>query len=156
MAKKAKVVFEKYRMVSGTVADFISNGWSEIEELGGEFREIYDNAPESLQQTDTNQRRDATASEIEGFNEPSVSNDVLGDIEATYQADNGKLYRGRISLSRSTRAANAAAQFQAAAEALRAWAEEHQEDDLGADELADECEELASNIEGLDWPGMFG
>jgi len=183
--KVPKPKFERFRTVEGTVGEFIGGGFQEITELGEEFREIYDNASEGLQQTDTNQRRDATASEIEGFSEPSTSSSILEELSASYSADYGKLYRGRVSQSRACRASNAASAIRAAGEAVQAWLDENPEiDEYGdkkeqkallarlkkqeisaddyteareeAETVVSECEELADEIEGLDWPGMFG
>jgi hypothetical protein len=58
---ETKKKFEQFSAWSGTVADAISEGYSEIEEVGSELREAYDNAPDNLKGTDVNERRDSTA-----------------------------------------------------------------------------------------------
>jgi len=183
--KEAKPKFERFRIVEGTVSGFVGDAFSEITELGEEFREIVDNAPDGLRESDLNNRRDETASACEGLNEPSADNDILGELSASYQADYGKVYRGRISQSRACRASNAAAAFNAAADAVRQWVEDYPllddeatkkdkkehadmlkanewdadafcEAHEAADALISECEDCASEIENMEWPGMFG
>jgi hypothetical protein len=117
--KKEKPV--RFTPCHGTVEEFISSGVEEIQEVGNELREAFDNSPESLQQTDVNQRREAAASEIENISEPSVSSSILGELDCSTQIDNGKLYRGRMSQSRVCRLANGAAKLRAAAEAINEW-----------------------------------
>ena len=128
MAKKEKKVAPpRFKTVEGTVEGFISDGFSEITSIGEEFREIYDNAPENLQQTDTNQRREQAAYAIEGLNEPSVESSILGELSCTASLYMGKFYHGRRSQSRSCRLSNGAGQLRAAAEAITEWLDEHGE-----------------------------
>lgn len=124
---------KRFSTINGTVESFISDGFAEIQSVGEEFREIYDNAPENLQQTDLNQTRDSTASEIESLSEPSVESSILGELDCTAQIDNGKLYRGRVSQSRACRAANGGNQLRAAAEAIQSWLDEHGEVEVKED-----------------------
>jgi hypothetical protein len=180
-----KPKFIRFRTVEGTVSGFIDDAFSEITDLGDEFREMYDNAPENLQQTGVNQTRDETASACESLNEPDCSNNILSELSAYYSADFGKLYRGRVAQSRACRASNCAAAFNAAAEAVRQWVDDNPplDDDASkqekrdheltlaengwdadtfseahdqADTLIGECEDCASEIESMEWPGMFG
>jgi len=125
--KEKKVAPPRFKTVEGTVEGFISDGFSEITSIGEEFREIYDNAPENLQQTDTNQRRNDAADTIEGMNEPSVESSILGELSCTSSIDMGKTYRGRQSQSRACRLSNGASQLRAAAEAITEWLDEHGE-----------------------------
>jgi DNA-binding transcriptional ArsR family regulator len=205
MAEEAKK-FPKTSSHSGDLASVISDAWGQITGLGEEFREIYDNAPENLQQNDVNQQRDETASAVENLSEPDVSNTILAELTVDYTEDNGKVYRGRQSQSRACRASNASAMFRAAADAVNEWlgshgeegiVEEHAEeegkwvyvigtdisdetfdteedakaalnDKLGYDmddyneainegeALASALEEIADEIDGMEWPGMFG
>lgn len=126
----AKPKFERTSTTTGTVESFISDGFAEIQAVGEELREAYDNAPDNLKSTSVNETRDSTAGEIEGLNEPSVDSSILGELPCATVLDNGKVYRGRQSQSRACRASNASAMIRAAAEALRAWHEEHNEFDL--------------------------
>jgi hypothetical protein len=188
--KKKRVQFEKTSTVNDVVESVIGSAWEEITGLGEEFREIYDNQSENLQNTDLNQTRLATAEAVEGLSEPSVSSSILAELDVTYTVDNGRVYRGRQNQSRACRASNAAAGFRAAAEAIEAWLGEHEElEDLEesdvsslraradaleklenegidpsdyeearneAEELAGQLNEIADEIEGMEWPGMFG
>ena len=183
--KPAKPKFERFRTEEGTVSGFISDAHAEITSLGEEFREIVDNAPDSLRESDVNTRRDGTASACEGLNEPDCSNDILGELSCSTSLDMGKVYRGRQTQSRACRAGNAGSMFNAAADAVRQWVEDFpvvdedstkQEkkdhaamleandwsaDDFAeahdqADQLISECEDCAGEIENMEWPGMFG
>lgn len=189
--KEKKEKPARFTMLTGTVESFISDGFSEITSVGEEFREIYDNAPENLQQTDLNQTRDETATTIEGLDEPSVSSSILEGLECSCQIDNGKMYRGRMSQSRACRAGNGVAMLRAAAEAIQEWLDNNDEmpdisDDTDAEQLEEraaflrkleekgwdaddyneareEAEDVVSTIEGiadevdgLEFPGMFG
>lgn len=193
MAKAAKKApakkFERFKTETGTVGSFISNGWGEITGLGEEFREIVDNAPDALKESEVNTQRDETASAVEGLNEPSVESSILDELECSTQIDMGKTYRGRQSQSRACRASNAAGYFRAAAEAVQMWFDDNDElpdEDAKGKELAErkeklaeleeanidpddyekarseaeglisELEEIADEIDGMSWPGMFG
>jgi hypothetical protein len=83
----------RFTQVSGTVGDFISEGYSEIEEVASEFREIVDNAPENLKSTSINETRESTASELEGLDEVSVDSSILNELDCSTNVDNGKVYR---------------------------------------------------------------
>jgi hypothetical protein len=174
---------DRFTTCNTTVSAAVSDGFSVITEVGEEFREIYDNAPESLQQSDVNQTRDNTASEIENLSEPDIP-DVLEGVPCTYIEDNGKVYRGRRSQSRACRATNGAGMLRAAAEGAEAWLSEHEElpeegtaaykemvaklEDEGIDldtyeqtrdeveEFITECNDIADTVENLEYPGMFG
>jgi hypothetical protein len=123
--KKAKPV--RFKPLDGTVESFISDGFSEITSIGEEFREIYDNAPDNLKETDVNSRRSEAADTIEGLSEPSVESSILGELSCTANIDMGKTYRGRQSQSRACRLSNGAGQLRAAADAINEWLGEHEE-----------------------------
>ena len=150
--KKAKP--ERFTTLKGTVSEFISNGYSEAEEVGSELREAYDNAPDNLKSTDVNERRDSAASEIEGLSEPSISSSILEELDCVTSIDNGKMYRGRMSQSRACRANNAAAQLRAAAEAIQGWYDEHPDiEDADANDPA-ALKERAEALEKLEADGI--
>jgi hypothetical protein len=186
-APKPKV--ERFKTETGTVGEFMGNGWSEITSLGEEFREIVDNAPDNLKENDVNSRREETASAVEGLSEPSVDSSILEELDCSTQIDLGKTYRGRQTQSRACRASNAAGYFRGAAEALQEWldandelpdedgspadkkaykerVEELEKESIDPDDYAkargevegliSELEEIADEIDGMDWPGMFG
>ena len=174
--KEPKLKFDKFSTYKGDVDSALSDAYSMIQDLGSEFREICDNTSENLQQSDLYNRRDETASACEGLSEPSVNSSILGDLEVDASQDNGKVYRGRQNQSRACRAGNAAAIFTACAETVQQWVEENpplkkrikeskasygsvkefEEAHEEAQELIDACEEIANEIENMEWPGMFG
>ncbi len=145
---------ERFTPRTGTVEEFISSGVEEIQEVGNELREAFDNAPESLQQTDVNQRRDAAASEIENISEPSVNSSILGELACTTQIDNGKTYRGRMSQSRMCRVNNGAAMLRAAAEAINEWLGNHTEIDEADQDNPDSLRERADALDKLAEEGI--
>ena len=197
--KTSKPKFVPFSEAKGTVADFISDGIQEAQEIGGEFREIVDNTPENLQQTALYSTRESTAETLEALDEPDYSNDILGSLACSASLSNGRMYRGRISMSRATRANNAAAKLRAAADACSQFASDYGDvewdedatkeqraedaaklreagillDDADAEPsmndydtlreaidaastLEDECNSAADEIEGAEYPGMFG
>lgn len=162
-----------FTVVQGTVGGFVSDAHSAMGELGDEMQEAYDNAPDSLKETDVNQRRSEAADTIEGLSEPDISSSILSELDVSYQADNGKMYRGRRSQSRNCRGANVSAAMRACADAVQQWVDDNPEDDGvpegkeysaddfaeahgEADEVINACNEFADEMENVDFPGMFG
>lgn len=143
-------------VVDTTVAELVADAHSTVTGLGEEFREMYDNAPESLQQTDVNQRRDETASAIESLSEPDVD-EKLGALPAKFSPwQPARKGRG---LSRADQAAEAVARLETAVEVLQEYAEAEgrsEEDKDAAESLVSDIEELRGEMEGLEFPGMFG
>ena len=189
--KERKPKPERFTQRKGTVESFVSDGFAEIQSVGEELREAYENAPDNLKQSDVNTRRDEAASTIENLSEPSVDNSVLGELDCATQIDNGKMYRGRMSQSRTCRVSNGSARIQAAIDAINAWVDENEplDDDVDmndsaalearaarlkeleekgwdasdyaqaheeARDLVSSLEEIVSECENLDIPGMFG
>lgn len=165
-----------YKTVTHTgVLSQVSDAINDLQELGSECREIVDNASEGLQQTNRIQTLDTTAGELEGINEPEVPKG-FGDLPISYTESVNK--NKRRGPSRFVRASNAAVILNACAESARAKAEAlkdeqenmdhiaNDEDQAKADALqeqqeslesfADECEEIAGMVEGLEFPGMYG
>jgi hypothetical protein len=184
-----KKKFDKTATHHGTVGEVIDDAYNAIQELGGEFREIVDNASENLQNTDLNQTRAATADACESLDQPEARSTILSELDVTYVEDLGKVYRGRQQQSRACRANNIAGMFRAAADAVSEWisnnpddvpeydedkSEDEQSDEYKAwlakgfdkddyevareeaDDLADSLNSVADEIEGMEWPGMFG
>jgi hypothetical protein len=148
MPKTKKPVPDKFKDVTGTVESFISDGYSTINEVGEELREAYDNAPENLKGSSLNETRDSTASEIEGLSEPSLDSEVLNNLGCVTTLDNGKLYRGRMSMSRATRASNGASYLKAAAEAIREWLGEN--DEIPSADDVNDAETLKARVTKLE------
>lgn len=187
-AVTTKKKFDKTSTHVSSVGAIIEDAYNDIQELGNEFREIVDNAPENLQNNDINTQRAETADACESLDQPEVRSMILADLEVSYTIDNGKVYRGRQTQSRACRAGNYAGMFRAAADAVAEWdtnnedipeydpdkTEEEQSEEYKeweakgfdkedyelareeASDLADSLNEVADEIEGMNWPGMFG
>lgn len=151
----------------------IADAISELQSLAEECREIVDNAPEGLSETQRIQTLDETAGYLEDVNEPDIP-EGADDLAISY-SEAVPTRKGR-SPSRSTRRDNALAIIGAAVEALEAKVEELREEANDArgedddsdegdvadakadsfDELKTELEEIVSNVESCEFPGMFG
>lgn len=140
---------------TSTVGSAIVDAVAELSELASEMRERADNTPEGLQNGETYQTVDSTASELEGVDAPDVP-DSLSDIPVTY-TEMVQRRRGR-GTSRATRCANACAQLSGAADALEEWLQTERTDEQQseAETLRDECQAIVDTCEGLDFPGMRG
>jgi hypothetical protein len=127
-----------------TVDDAVSGAWAVLEELAGEMREAFDNTPENLQQSAVGQAREEAADALENLSQPSVP-DGLGDREFEYT-----YLPLKARASRSERCCDAVAMLQAVVDEL--------EDDDGeaATGLRDELDELISEAEAVEFPGMYG
>lgn len=165
MGKHSKFKTEDY-----CIADAVSGGFSELEELASECREMFDNASEGLQQTQRLQTFDETASTLEGLSEPNVP-EYVGELRFQVRLEIPN--RPRRGLSRATRCANAVALLQGALEAVQErisqWESDRDEEGASevqvaenqehideAQELANELESAISNAEGAEFPGMYG
>lgn len=148
---------------TGTVSS-ISDAFSELTSLGEEAREIVDNAPEGLNQTDRIQTFEATADALENLTEPDVPA-CIADLPVTYFESVPT--RKRQGTSRATRCSNAIGIISAVRDVADEWVNEHVgedgepkegfEDDVEAViQFVSECEEMESEAEGCEFPGMFG
>lgn len=146
----------KYETMTGTVSS-VEDAYSALEELGGECREIVDNAPEGLNQTDRIQTFEESASTLEYLSTPDVP-ECVRDLAISYSYATPR--RKRQSTSRAVRRDNELAVVQAAVAALEEWLEdeanaEHDDRDE-VETFKDQLESDASDIEGCEFPGMFG
>lgn len=154
---------------TGTVHGCISDGVSALVSLGEECREIVDNAPEGLNQTSRIETFDETAGTLENMSEPEIP-DCIGDAPLDYY-ESVPTRKGR-SASRSTQCSNAVAMITAGKEAIEAqmakW-EEEKSAEASEDEKAglqdkidearscvDDLDNIISEAEGVEFPGMFG
>lgn len=162
MAKKIRK--QKFAQYHSTLSSVLGDGFSELESLGEEMRESFDNLSEGLQQTNRNQTVDETASTLEGLNEPDCP-DSLAELRVDYTEQVKKRP------SRATRRDNAVCMLRGCAEALEKWiaeAEASIEQDKATDDndedttlddartLLDEINDLCDEAEGCDFPGMYG
>jgi hypothetical protein len=127
------------------------------------MQEAFDNMPESLQGGDLGQRRQEAADNLSNLNERPDVPDGCGEISLVF-------WPSLNSDSRSKRASEAADMLNSAALAIR----EHLEavpdlaiegifpdgteapDTSEWEELADKLENDASELEGVEFPGMYG
>lgn len=68
-----------------TIADAVSEAYGELEALGEEMREAFDNTPESLQSSAAGEARSEAADALENIQEPDVDEE-LGKIEIKWSA----------------------------------------------------------------------
>lgn len=152
----------KNRSTDSTVSA-ISDAISDLTSLGDECREIVDNASENLQQTSRIQTFDETAGTLEGISEPDVP-ECVAELPITY-SEQISTRKGRGE-SRAVRCQNSLAVIQAAREAVDEWINtrteelgdkvDDDEDVQAAVEFVGELENLESDIEGCEFPGMYG
>lgn len=136
------------------LADAVSTGISELQELGEEMRSWADNMESgNLGHTDKFYAVSEAAEQLEYIDEPDVPEDWIGELTVTFST--GYKKRGT---PRWLRRDNATAPLQAAKDALEEWLEENSDNDQVGDieELRDALEEAVSNAEAVEFPGMFG
>jgi predicted nucleic acid-binding Zn-ribbon protein len=172
-----------YKLIEykGSLTGLVEEGYSELEELGGECEEVSSNFPNS-----SHPRAEAfadAASTLQGFSNPEC--DVLEeyDEECTCQVQVNR--DKRKGPSRAVRVSNATAKLTAAADAMKSKAEALREEasDIDADEegiseqektdrelkvekleadadaleeAADQMESDASEAGGVEFPGLYG
>lgn len=152
----------KFASHKSTVADAIGAAMDEFTQLAEDVREVVDNASGTAREnTQRIQTMSETADTLEGLSEPDVS-DTIGKIEVEY---NSLLPRSaRQPLSRADRCQNGIMALDAVVEVLEdladKWDEENKDKenaiDPGYRELINEIENLKSDAEGCEFPGMYG
>jgi hypothetical protein len=134
-----------------TADDLVGEANSIVEELAEEMRSWFENLSEGLQQADRGQRVGDSADALESLQLPEVPSDIE-EVKI--------LHLPLLSISsRADRASDAAGRYQAAADAARSYVEDYGSD-VGFDvsiweSFADECEDVASELEDVDFPGMY-
>jgi hypothetical protein len=139
----------KLQEIKTTLDEALNDAFAELSELAGECRDLVDNAPPGIDQTQRIQTFDETASQLEEITDPPTVAPELADLPITYSVP-----RTRHS-SRATRCWDACAAINACVEALDSVAESdprRQE----ASELASELQETVGSAENCEFPGMFG
>ena len=133
----------------------IEDGYNAIEELAGEMEEAAENTPDSLKGGDVGQRRQEAADALSNLQDKPDIPAVCENLDAVF-------FPHRDAKSRPKRAAEAADMLTTAAGAIREYLDAEPEDGKeveNADELsdlADKLEEDAAELEGVDFPGMYG
>jgi len=146
-----------YKLVEckGSV-ESISDAFSELESLAEEMREIADNMEDGgMGHMPKAEAAGEAADTLEGLTEPEVPSCLEGRDTSWHESVNRRKGRGP---SRAVRCSNACAVFRAAADSAMEWAESCDDEDekQAAEEFADECNAVADEAEGVEFPGMYG
>jgi hypothetical protein len=141
---------KKGELTKEPLGDAIGNAFSQLEELGTECREVVDNTADSpgLSGTQRILTLDETANVLEGLSPPDIPNE-LANIEVEYD-DTLPRRAGR-----GVRATSAVGIIETVVQVLHAI-DENDPRHGEASGLADELENIAGEVEGCDFPGMFG
>jgi molecular chaperone DnaK (HSP70) len=134
---------------NSTVADIISESFSELESLGEEMRERYDNAPENLQATEVNQRVEEAADALEALSEPEVP-ECVAQLPVTFS------FKPQRRQSRPDRRNQATERLSLAKSAIEDWQEEQEEEHEDVDTLLEEIQQLIDDADNIEFPGMRG
>jgi hypothetical protein len=153
MARRPRMVELK-----SSVTGLIEEGLSELQSLGEEMRSWHDGMPENFQNGDKGSQVDEAASTLENL-ATEVDVPEEGDVEVTMT--HRPLGRKQ---SRSSRRDHAVAMLSAAKdklEELRDGQDEADPDDQGVDEVdyasaIEELENIISEAEAVEFPGMYG
>lgn len=131
------------------IESVIDDAFSVVEDLASECREIYDNTPESLQQTERAETFNMTADTLENLSgsKPDVD-PLLADKPVMILPP----LHGRT--GRASRAGDAAAMLREVIAVLEEITEGPEAEH--AADLQSELESAADEIEGCEFPGMFG
>lgn len=144
----------------GTVSS-VADAISELQSLGEECREIVDNAEGGLRETARIQTLDETASTLEAVDEPEVP-DCVSEVTISY-SEQRSARKGRGE-SRAVRRDNAVTVLQAASGAAQSWLDdteaapedtnESEREEVG--DFISTLDDIVSEVEGCEFPGMFG
>lgn len=175
--KKRKKSPPKYTEQSGSVMEAVSNGFGEVSNLAEEMRGWADNLEEKFSSTDRYARVSEAADALENATEPDVD-ETIGDLQVKWMELQPR--SRRRGLSRADRLSNACNALAAASSVLRDFSEELEKlektkevlhaffDSNGitegdteeiasaASDLADEIDSATSELEGVEFPGMYG
>lgn len=141
-----------------TVVDAVSEAWGIIEELGEEMEDWRANMEDKFSTTDKYSRVEEAAQTLQGESEPTEpDSDTVKAITVTIQDPKPR----RRSYSRADRLSQATSLLEACEGALDEFASSDDpktsEDDASeADSYKNDIETLRNNVEGVDFPGMFG
>ncbi len=155
---RKRVPAYKYEQRRGDIGD-MSAAFSEVESLAGECQEIVDNASEGLSNTQRIQTLGETADRLGNVSEVDVPECIASlVIDYSESVNTNK----RRSPSRAVRMENAVTILQAGVDAAQGIIDETDNEDYDEDERAEieefinEIESVISEIEGAEFPGMFG
>lgn len=152
---KAKAV--RFVDQTTTIGAAVSDAFSQLESLGIEMRDWYDNMPENLQGGSKGDAVNEAADALEGISEADIPEN-LREVEVKYQDD----LKAR---SRSARRDVAVGMLMAVVQELEEKRDEEiqTESDDAADErrdniqqVIDDVQQMIDDAEGVEFPGMFG
>jgi hypothetical protein len=131
---------------TASLTEAVKGAFDDLAELAEECREVVDNAPPGISETQRIQTLDETASTLEGLEAPDVP-DELAECKV--------LYETRKIRSRSDRREAACLVIEGCVSMLDGLDEKHPSH-AKACELAEALGEASSEVEYLDFPGMCG
>ena len=157
----------KVKHFTAPVQELVGDANSMVEELAGEVRDWYDNLPESFQSGEKGDALSEAADTLESITLPDFpeKSDILDDENEEGEEPSLLVACYIPSLkcsSRADRASEAAGKYRAAAEGIREYFEQMRNDVEGYEEdgelssFADDCDSAADEVEGVEFPGMFG
>jgi hypothetical protein len=163
---RRKVMASKLKQTphKGSLADAVSEAFSELQSLGEEMRDAFDNTPESLQQSAVGEARGEAADALEGLDEPDVD-DMFGSVPVEWSTFHkrreSRSLRRDNACSALDQAISALQALQDDDEAIKAITAEHTDksiDDIkeAAESLRDDLERLKDDAEAVEFPGMYG
>ena len=150
-----------------TVEALISDAFSEIESLGEEMREAFENTPKSLQGSGAGEARGEAADTLESLHsdQPDIP-DICTEIEVYFLPP-------KDTSSRAKRASAAQDMLSSASGEIRSFIENYEEEEEEGKEgeekekkeapdldelesLADKLDEIGDEVGGVTFPGMYG
>lgn len=146
-----------------SIEDAISEAFGELQSLGEEMREAFDNTPESLQNSGVGEARGEAADALENISEPDIPTELQGDKFKVKWQVHAMTPKQQMKQSRSARRDDALATLNAVAYFLDQIDDEENSDAHYSDEekeaastLVDEVRQMIDEAESVDFPGMFG
>lgn len=144
----------KIQKYETTVESLVGDGYGEVECLADEMREWHDGMGENLQCSDTGTRVGEAADLLENVNDPPELPSALAELKLVF-------YPALKITSRSDRCSDAACRLREAGERINEYiGDENLNPDEGTgqeyQEYADQLANHADELEGADFPGMYG
>jgi hypothetical protein len=174
LPSKTEYIVLRNKHFTTNVSDLISDAFSEIESLGSEMRDWYDGMPENFQNGDKGSAVNDAADALESMESPSVESTGVSQILERITVVH---LPGLNVSSRSDRAIDAADMLRTASEAIDEWVSENMNDkesnktiefeedgekvSITVDfesltTLSSEAMTAAEDLEGVEFPGMYG
>ncbi len=154
LPSKAEYDDLKAKRFTTTVEALVDDAYGVIEGLAGEMQDAFDNTPESLQGSGVGEARQEAADNLSNLTDRPDVPEGCKDISTVFLPS-------LDSTSRPKQAQEAADMLSTAASAIReqigkAGEGDDKPDTAEWEELADKLENDASELEGVDFPGMYG